>query len=244
MLTVNIVYALLSGILPSLLWLSFWLGENNLHPEPRSRLAVTFVAGMIAVLFALLFQWLSLSMLHDNVSRYTVWAFIEEFFKFGSALLVALRFSPSDEPIDAMIYMITAALGFAALENTMFIFGHFVHGNYVQALIDGNLRFIGATLVHTISSALIGFCLALVFYSRTSVRVVVGVVGLILATALHASFNLSIINTTPATTFITFAWFWAGAIVLMMLFEEIKALERRHDRATNSTYIINKSNGN
>jgi RsiW-degrading membrane proteinase PrsW (M82 family) len=51
-----IAYALLSGILPALLWLWFWLKEDNLHPEPRSLLIGSFIAGMIVVVFAIFFK--------------------------------------------------------------------------------------------------------------------------------------------------------------------------------------------
>ena len=49
-------YALLSGVLPALLWLWFWLKEDNLHPEPRKVIARTFISGAIAVIFALIFE--------------------------------------------------------------------------------------------------------------------------------------------------------------------------------------------
>ena len=46
-------YAFLGGLLPSLIWLYFLLKEDSRCPEPRTLIALTFVAGMVAVPFAL-----------------------------------------------------------------------------------------------------------------------------------------------------------------------------------------------
>ena len=55
-----------------------------------------------------------------------VWVIIEEILKYTAALIVVFWHKAVDEPIDTIIYMITIALGFSALENTLFngtIFG-------------------------------------------------------------------------------------------------------------------------
>jgi RsiW-degrading membrane proteinase PrsW (M82 family) len=49
------------------------------------------------------------------------WACIEELTKFAAAFFIALRARVFDEPLDAVIYMVTVALGFSAAENTLFL---------------------------------------------------------------------------------------------------------------------------
>jgi len=49
-------------------------------------------------------------------------------------------------------------------------------------------------------------------------------IGLAGAIALHASFNLSIINASSTDTLKTFGWIWAAVVVLIILFEEVKAV--------------------
>ena len=71
--------------------------------------------------------------------------------------MVALHSVHNKEPIDAMIYCIVVALGFAALENTFFIMDPLLNGEVTKGLLTGNMRFIGSTLVHIVSSASIGF---------------------------------------------------------------------------------------
>ena len=75
-----------------------------------------------------------------------VWAAIEELVKFSAISLVALRSVYFDEPVDALIYMITVALGFAAIENSLFLLAPLLDGDLTGSLLTGNLRYMGATL--------------------------------------------------------------------------------------------------
>jgi RsiW-degrading membrane proteinase PrsW (M82 family) len=250
------LYGCVAGLVPPLLWLWFWLKENNLHPEPRVTLMKCFLYGMAGVFVALLFQWLSAPLFAaaDNFHRYIVWAAIEEIVKFGVVFFVACggfsifgafstgkkgeqktpannvnKKNKMDEPIDAMIYMITAALGFAALENVLFMLGTVSESNLTSVLVVGDMRFIGAILVHVVSSAMVGFMIAASFYCARYLKVIAVIVGLAMATALHSAFNLSIISSTSVDTLKVFAWVWGAVVILIIIFEEIKGLEIRHD---------------
>lgn len=219
-----LIYALLAGVLPSLLWLWFWLKEDNLHPEPRGVLAITFVAGCISVIVAIILEKLAQDTIADSTMRYIVWAAIEEIIKFVTVVLVAFHANILDEPIDAMIYCITVALGFAALENAFFIFSPLNLGQFATSIITGNLRFIGATLVHVVSSASVGFMIALAFYRGYFSKTIAIILGIILAIVLHASFNLAIIHGTAMATLKVFGWVWGAVVILIILFEEVKAV--------------------
>ncbi len=221
----TIVYALLAGILPTLLWLWFWLREDNLHPEPRSLVTLSFISGMIVVIVAVILEKYAYDIVSDNTFRYITWAAIEEICKFIAVAVIALPSKNMDEPIDAMIYCITVALGFAALENTLFILSPLHSGDIARGIITGNMRFIGATLVHTVCSAVIGFMVGVTLYKNTFIKTIGISFGVILAITLHAGFNLSIINETVTNTFKVFSWVWVAVIILIILFEEIKGIK-------------------
>jgi RsiW-degrading membrane proteinase PrsW (M82 family) len=220
-----LVYALLIGIVPSFIWLFFWLREDVVCPEPKSLIAKSFLAGALSVIVAIFAEKYISDVIYDDNIKYTFWAAIEEIVKFITVAVVALRSKWNDEPVDAMIYIITVALGFAAIENTLFILGPMSDGAIAQGIMIGSMRFVGATLVHVVSSALIGFTIGLAFYRKTITKILSTVLGLGAAIVLHASFNLTIINTSATDIVKTFMWIWAGVVILIILFEEVKAIQ-------------------
>jgi RsiW-degrading membrane proteinase PrsW (M82 family) len=221
------VFAIIAGVLPSFIWLWFWLHEDSMNPEPRSLLVGTFIGGILAVIAALFAEKFIADTVNDSTMRYALWAAIEEIFKFIAVAFIALRTSENDEPIDAMIYCIVVALGFAALENTLFIMGPFLDGKIAAGIVTGNMRFIGATLVHIVSSAIVGFSMGYAFYRGYRTKCIALILGLSAAIALHAAFNVSIIDSSSESTLQTFAWVWGAVVILMVLFEEIKAVGQR-----------------
>lgn len=221
----NLIFASLGGILPSLVWLWFWLKEDRLHPEPRRILLGAFIGGMVAVPIVLPFQKYALEYIKlSPIFLFFIWAGIEEVFKFGASWITALRRRACDEPIDAMIYLLTTALGFAALENVFFLLTPISSGTFEQVIITGNFRFMGASLLHVVSSALVGTTLAFSFYRRKRVRALYVTCGLVGATVLHTLFNLLIIEYTNYPAFTAFIGVWIAVIVLMLLFEKVKRI--------------------
>jgi RsiW-degrading membrane proteinase PrsW (M82 family) len=220
----GIVAAAAGGVLPALAWLWFWLREDSKHPEPRRLIALAFVAGMIAVVVAVPIENFVRGYLSGTVAVFSAWSVIEECLKFLFAYATVLRLSDDDEPIDPVIYMVTVALGFAAAENTLFLLSPIAGTTASQILITGNLRFIGATLLHVISSAAIGVALGLTFYAKKRTKVIAGVLGVILACALHASFNFFILQAPEETLLRTFSFVWVGVIVLLAVLEYVKRI--------------------
>ncbi len=217
----TIFWALIGGILPAVVWLLFWLREDRLHPEPRSILMLTFIAGMVAVPLAIPLER-AVNNPNDLTGTFFLWAVVEEVLKFGAALLVAWRSGEVDEPTDPLIYMMTAGLGFAAAENVLFLLEPITRGDFTESLITGNMRFVGASLLHTLSSALVGAAIALVFYKSKSVKRIFALLGLAGAIFLHALFNIFIMKGTDTETFGAFGFVWILVVALMLVFEKVK----------------------
>ena len=220
----TIVYALIAGVLPSLIWLAFWLREDS-HSEPRSLITAIFFGGVLAVVVAILVEGYIGKVVTDQKLQYALWAATEEILKFIVVASIAIRSASYDEPIDAMVYCIVAALGFAALENTLFILDPFSKGLMARGILSDNMRFMGATLVHIASSATVGAFLGFTFYRSRLAKMIAIVLGLVVAIGLHTSFNLSLMNSIDwSDTLRTFAWFWGAIVILMILFEEVKVV--------------------
>lgn len=186
-------FLLFLGLAPSLIWLSFFLQED-IHPEPRKMIFSVFLVGAFAALGAYFFEKWTGDYLHTigilEQSFYYVLAFavIEELVKFFSAYSVIRHSKYFDEPIDAMIYMMTAAMGLAAVENIAVAF----NGGLMSVTIGSLLfRFLGATLLHALSASAIGY-----YWARGIIKKNVPIyvlTGLIIGTLLHMVFNYFII---------------------------------------------------
>ncbi len=226
---INFSIAMLGGLLPALFWLWFWLREDNKKPEPSGLILRTFVAGMIVVPLVLPLQKLALT-LFSGTSLILVWVVIEETLKYTLALGVILWHKAVDEPIDYIVYMITIALGFAALENALFIWNPLVAGDLSGSIITGNFRFLGATLLHILASGTIGVFLAFAYYRSDTVKLLAGTFGLFVAILLHTLFNLFIMDANGETILSIFLTVWVLVIALFLIFEKVKRIRPRRSK--------------
>ncbi|MBI4121035.1 MAG: PrsW family intramembrane metalloprotease [Parcubacteria group bacterium] len=228
----TLLWAFLGGLLPVLLWLWFWLKEDRWHPEPARLIFFAFLAGMIAVPVALVLEQFADNYFSRGFLLLLVWAAIEELVKYFGAYFVAFRKSCIDksrcldETIDPVIYMVTVALGFAALENTLFLLSPLAAGESLSGIVMGNLRFIGATVLHVVASASIGFAIGFAFYKSPWVKRLTLFFGLCTAVLLHTAFNFSILLSEGSNLFLIFAVVWFSALVVVYLFERVKRIGR------------------
>jgi RsiW-degrading membrane proteinase PrsW (M82 family) len=222
----TICYAALGGMVPTFLWLWFWLTEEDDHAEPVGLVVLTFIGGAIGVLILLplkpLVQSLSMSPQHVTV----LYAFLEECIKYGIVSLVAFRSGAITRATDYTIFLVTGALGFSALENTLYLIKPIAANTDIGLiLITGNMRFLGATVLHSISVALIGVLIGLGYTGLKSLRALYTMVGLVLATGLHTVFNYFIMQDTRQSTIIAISGVWIVAVIVILLFDRLRSLE-------------------
>lgn len=220
-------YAFLGGLLPALIWLYFLLKEDSRCPEPRPMIIIAFVVGMLCVPIVLPFESLASEYLAAGSPLILGWAAIEETVKYLLAALAVLWRRAVNESIDLVVYMLTVALGFAALENALFLLTPLSQGLFLEGLVTNNLRFIGATLLHVVASSAIGFALAFSYKCTPMIRALAASVGLILAILLHALFNFFIIELEGTHTLLAFFVVWIGIVVFLGLFETLRYLRYR-----------------
>jgi len=218
----------LAGLIPALFWLWFWLREDSNKPEPYFLIAVSFIAGMAVVPLALPLQKMAVD-LYSGPNITVVWVAIEELLKYAVALAIVFWNEEVNEPIDMVIYLIVIALGFAALENALFVFNPLTMGDFTNSILTGSFRFLGATLLHVLASGTVGVFLALSYYKPKETQVIFGSLGLFVAIVLHALFNFFIMGASGETILVVFLFVWMGIILLFLLFEKIKQLEYTHN---------------
>ncbi|KKS03762.1 MAG: hypothetical protein UU82_C0021G0004 [Candidatus Nomurabacteria bacterium GW2011_GWC2_41_8] len=216
--------AFLGGIIPSLLWLWFWLKEDEENPEPKGLLALVFVMGMLAVVVVLPVQKFIQAHIGSSEGQLVLWAGAEEILKYLAVLIILFKTNHANEPIDWPIYLITAALGFAALENSLFLIKPLSVSGATVGLLTGQLRFLGSTLLHTVSSGTIGITIGISFYMDEFRRKWFLFVGFLVAIALHSAFNFFIIRNDGNDFLKVFAFLWVVTIIVMLLFEKVRRM--------------------
>jgi RsiW-degrading membrane proteinase PrsW (M82 family) len=228
------------GILPPILWLSFYLREDQ-RPEPKRMVIFVFILGILFVFPAVLLEYFFLEIFSFlNIpepylfflKNFFVIAFLEELFKFLPIFFFVFKSKEFDEPVDGMIYMIISALGFAACENFFAIFNlhpqqfQFPQLYFSSIIFLALLRFLGPVFLHSLSSAIFGFFVSLYYFKKRKIFTLL--LGLFLASLLHFAFNFSIILIVEEKKF-SFAGYYliilflAGiGILVHSLFQRLK----------------------
>ncbi len=201
-----VVLLLIFGFLPGFAWLVFYVEEEETHPEPKRFILLAFTAGMVFGLITVFIESFiqtgatAIGVGTFSLAALAVFALIEEVMKFAAAYLAIGRSWIAKNPVDLMIYLIVAALGFATLENigALATFSLGEHGLGFSGLLATSfaeaisLRFVGATLLHSLASGIVGYYWALGILRHKISRYLM--LGLAIATVLHTFFNLLILN--------------------------------------------------
>lgn len=180
------------GFLPSIVWLLLFLTKDP-RPEPKYLIIKVFLFGIIIAPVVVLLEAVisgtaeKLGFLPKAAIFFTLAAFIEEYMKYWVVKTSVITKPDFDEPHDSIIYMIAAALGFAAMENILIAFKIYPEG-FASTLAVISLRFTGATLLHALASGIVGYFLGLAWFFYHFKKQIVAF-GIILASFLHLIFN-------------------------------------------------------
>lgn len=222
--------------MPSIAWLIFYL-KRDVHPEPKREILLVFLFGAASTIPAIIlelslfefFKFLNLPPFLNAILVNVIGvAFIEEFVKYAAVWIQEQKINENsqlDEPVDFMIYMIVSALGFAAVENLIFLLPIVkLH----LAVITSLFRALSAILLHTLCSGTIGYFLALSFRYRSRRKWLVAK-GFIIASSLHGLYNLFIIKSGESEQNVVFLYFpllilTGLAVFLYMEFGRLKKM--------------------
>lgn len=184
------------GFLPGVVWLLFFLQEDSKRSEPKRLIASTFVWGGLVTFIVLPLQiaakyfLLAGGVMDGNPFHVFALAAIEEFLKFLAVFFWISGRKEFDEPIDAMVYMVVASLGFATVENVATV----LRATSAPELLT--LRFIGATLLHSLASGIVGYYWARGIVLRRMWGYIVG--GILVASLFHTVFNYLMVVWGPS----------------------------------------------
>ena len=224
----TLLFAIIGGVIPAILWLWFWLKqEDSEEPEPPGLIILSFIIGGVLVLIAIGLEKYSLTFIKNNTTQVIIWATIEEILKLIGVSVILFGNKIIRKPIDYPMYFIAVALGFAAVENFLYLINPLNTEGTIVGMLTGNLRFLGSTLLHAISSAMIGSALGLAFYlQKRKFGYLIG--GIIFAVTLHSVFNFFIMKGSGENFLSVFGFLWVIAIINILIFEKLKRMGNKN----------------
>lgn len=174
---------------PAVFWFWFFARKDTYRPEPKRLIAITFFLGILSTIPAgiLNYVFLDESVLDEganiaSVARGMLFVVgpVEEMSKFLAVYPVAYRSLYFDEPSDGLVYAAAASLGFASLENLMYII------EFGPAVMIGRAPL--STVAHVIFGSFWGYALG----RRTMAdsRGFIVIAGIAVAAVVHGLFNL------------------------------------------------------
>ncbi len=181
-----------------------------------------FLYGMLATLPAILLEWgandfisalFKESFLGQILYFFIGVAFIEEFLKYLVVRSKVLSHPELDEPTDVILYLIIAALGFAAFENILCLIRYEI---FEEILFVTSFRFFGAIFLHALCSGTLGYFLALSFY-KPEKKLKLLTIGFSLVIFLHGIFNYSIMKIDTLRIEETWIFIFLPAVIIMGL---------------------------
>lgn len=196
---------------PGLLWLYAFYRLDEHEPEPVRLLLRTFALGGLVLSPAVALEaWLLPRVLGQSgpiwlagldtselaLGLFAVVAPVEELLKFGAAWLAVGRHPEYDEPVDGVVYMAAAGLGFSTAENLY----------YLSTLGPSQLaaRGVFSCFLHASCSGLVGYWWSEVRWKRRGpVALVSALAAAILA---HGMFDLVAFG-APGNAFLILALF-------------------------------------
>ena len=218
--------AILYGMVPALIWVHFWLRENNERKRRIGLLTALFFGGAAMVVAALPVQQF-IATLSSNIETLNIlWAASEELLKFAIFALIVVRASSKhiEQPVDYAVYIMIAALGFAGFENALYFLGPLQGGDAAAIALSGSMRFLGTTLLHAACSSLVGIALGLAYFRSKATAAVYACIGLVAAVTLHSAFNHYIVQNSEQNFFQVFGFLWVATVVIMIFLEKLRRM--------------------
>ena len=123
--------------LPSIIFLFIIYKIDKYNKEPISLLIGLFLMGIVVIIPAIFMERLLLSMnffqgfIGLAVEAFLIIALTEEFLKRLAVKLAAYKSKEYDERLDGIIYCVVASLGFATLENIMYVLQYSADSPYI-----------------------------------------------------------------------------------------------------------------
>lgn len=193
--------------------------------EPISLLLISFLYGGLSTIVTLFISWPVNALIllkdddvvHQFFNAFFKVALIEEFSKFIFVRFILFNNKHFNEPFDGIVYAVMVSMGFATLENIVYVFQY--------GFTTGLLRMFTAVPAHAAFGILMGFFLGKAKFTHRN-GMLYSVIALVVPAIFHGSYDYF--------WFISFVpGIWTGAILsLVISFVLSRKAIRLHQQAS------------
>ncbi len=185
-------FLLVSAIVPSMLLIWFF-HSRDVYPEPQRVVWATFGLGVAIVIPVVIVELIINAaikhvenpFLNGTLEGFFCAGFTEELFKYGVVTLFCMRHKEFDEPMDGIVYGAVASLGFATLENILYV----TQGGGGAAI----MRALSAVPCHASMGAVMGYFIGQAKFTPHK-RTKLMVLGFLIPMLLHGAYDAPLLT--------------------------------------------------
>jgi protease PrsW len=212
------------AVAPSLLICWYIFKMDKYEREPRLHLFVCFLLGILCTLPAINMETIGRRIINEdphNLIRTFLFATLvvgltEEILKFFALMLYAFPRKQFNEPMDGVVYSVMTSMGFAAMENILY-----VQGNPNEAWEIAMARAFTAVPAHGLFAVAMGsYVGSAKFMTQPADKLKYCLKGLLIAILLHGVYDFLLIQElfqllmTIATLSVVGGWYYSDKVII------------------------------
>ncbi len=186
---------LLLALAPCLFLLWYFYHRDKYEPEPKKKIFFVFILGCIsvipaAILETFLIKWLNYfttGIVNVFIMSFFIIAPVEELLKFIVVIIAVYYSLEFDEVMDGIVYTVAASLGFATVENIMYVLSHGVTVGIARAFL--------AVPGHAFFGAIMGYYLGKAKFDKNK-QIGFIILGIFLAVFAHGLYDFVLLTKT------------------------------------------------
>jgi protease PrsW len=220
------------AIAPGIAICLFIYFKDKYNREPLWLLILSFFMGMLSIIPAIIIQValtkpveriMGEGILYTAVFSYIIVALSEESCKFLALRFLPYRRKAFDDPFDGIVYAVVVSMGFATLENIMYVTNH--------GIATGILRMFLSVPAHATFGVLMGYHLGLAKFDPANKRRHIAL-AIFWPVLFHGTFDFFL--------FIDNDWYYfAGAVVSFIVAVRLSLKLIRRKQKMSQSYFVN-----
>lgn len=200
---------IIAAMAPGLGLLTFFYLKDRYDPEPLKLVIRMFIFGAIIGFPVMIIQYGLKTEVSNQLffSSFISAGLLEEFFKWFIIYFLVYNHDEFDEPYDGIVYAVAVSLGFATLENFLYLLTEGLSVAFIRALVPVS--------GHALFGVIMGYYMGLAKFSRNKhQQTKLIMMSIFLPIMIHGSYDLLIITSQiywlwTVIPFMTWLWWFA-----------------------------------